>query len=149
MQLTNCGPGISTIDVVCRVLIVEDNLDACKMLALVLKGQGHDVQTARNGTEALTVAADYLPHVVLIDIGLPGLDGHYVTRELRKRHRDVFIVATTGRNSPEDFQRSRDAGCDHHLVKPLNLAEVFNLLADWKSRGGCAEAPQVAGGPNS
>jgi CheY-like chemotaxis protein len=145
MKASGCAATAAAVNAFCRVLIVEDHVDSSRALALVLRGQGHDVQTARNGTEALTVAATYLPHVVLIDIGLPGLDGHYVTRQLRKTQRDVFVVAMTGRNSPEDFQRSRDAGCDHHLVKPLDLAEVLNLIADWKVRGGCAETPQLSG----
>jgi DNA-binding response OmpR family regulator len=128
----------------CRVLIVEDNADATKILELALQNQGHDVQSVRNGTEALTIAAVYRPHVILIDIGLPGLDGLHVTRELRKVHGDILIIATTGRDAPEDFQRSRDAGCDHHLVKPLNIAEVVAYLKDWKSRGGCETNPEAA-----
>ena len=117
------------------------------LLALALQRQGHDVQTARNGTEALTVAATYRPHAVLIDIGLPGLDGHYVTKELRKSQSEVLIIAITGRSAPEDFQRSREAGCDHHLVKPLNIAEIVALLQRRKAKGGCETDQEEATGP--
>ncbi|MEX2169062.1 MAG: response regulator [Pirellulales bacterium] len=146
MNSPKSAPECSTNDDTCRVLIVEDNPDMADLLALALQRHGHDIQTARNGTEALTVAATYRPHVVLIDIGLPGLDGHYVTEEIRKSRSEVLIIATTGRSAPEDFQRSRDAGCDHHLVKPLNIAEIIALLQDWKANGGCEANPEEATG---
>ena len=124
-------------DAICRVLIVEDNADASKTLAVALERDGHAVETTRNGTEALAVAADYRPHIVLIDIGLPGLDGFQVTKQLRQSLRQVLIVAVTGRSSPEDIQRSLDAGCDHHLVKPIDFKTIGDLLCRWKDRGGC------------
>lgn len=124
----------------CRVLIVEDNTDAANVLALALQRQSHDVQTTRNGTEALTVAASYRPHVVLIDIGLPGLDGLYVARQLRSANSDLLLIAATGRSTQEDVERSREAGCDHHLVKPLDFGVVSELLNDWKAQGGCDDA---------
>ncbi|HEY2759347.1 MAG TPA: response regulator [Pirellulales bacterium] len=122
---------------ICRILLVEDNEDAATFLILAMADRGHEVEHARNGTEALVVAAAYRPHIVLVDIRLPGLDGHYVTRQLRQTHTDIFIIATTGQGSPEDMHRSREAGCDHHLVKPLNLHEVLQLIESWKARGGC------------
>ena len=125
-------------DHVCRTLIVEDNPDVATMLALAVRRAGHDVQTTRNGTEAIVVAASYKPHVMLVDIGLPGVDGLYVVREIRNTDSELLIIATTGRSSPEDMQRSRDAGCDHHLVKPIDLAQLTAILDDWKSRSGCA-----------
>ena len=124
-------------DAICRVLIVEDNVDAAKALAIALEYDGHVVETTRNGTEALVVAAEYHPHIVLIDIGLPGLDGFQVTKQLRQSLRQVLIVAVTGRSSPDDVQRSRDAGCDHHLVKPIDVKTIGDILCRWKDRGGC------------
>lgn len=123
---------------VCRVLIVEDNADVANMLALALRRGGHDVQTTRNGTEAIVVAASYKPHVMLVDIGLPGVDGLYVVRKIRNTDGKLLIIATTGRSSPGDIQCSREAGCDHHLVKPVDLGALAAILNDRKSRGGCA-----------
>jgi CheY-like chemotaxis protein len=130
-------PEAAASDDACRVLIVEDNITLARLLEMALVGYGHDVQIARNGTEALTVAATFRPNVALIDLGLPGLDGLYVTKELRKSHDDILIIATTGRDSPEDVERSRAAGCDHHLVKPVDLNQIVALLQKWKSKGGC------------
>jgi CheY-like chemotaxis protein len=116
---------------------VEDNEDAAAFLILAVQDQGHEVEHARNGTEALMIATTYRPHIVLVDIHLPGLDGHYVSKQLRQAHAEILIVATTGQSRPEDFQRSKDAGCDLHLVKPLNLETVISLIDRWKARGGC------------
>jgi CheY-like chemotaxis protein len=95
----------------CRILIVEDHTDSAKVLALTLEQREHDVKTAHNGTEALAVAAHYRPHVAIIDVSLPGLDGYYVAREVRKAHPDMLLVTATGRSDPDDVERSRDAGC--------------------------------------
>jgi two-component system CheB/CheR fusion protein len=118
-------------------LVVEDNLDSAKALAITLTRNEHEVETTRNGTEALVVAAQFQPHIVLIDIGLPGLDGFYVARQLRNSHRDLLIIAATGRSSPEDQRMSREAGCDYHLVKPLDFHVVNRILDDWRGNGGC------------
>jgi DNA-binding response OmpR family regulator len=119
---------------VCRVLIVEDDADFAKLLAVTLTSHAHEMQSTRNATEALTVASTYRPHVALIDIGLPGHDGHYVARELRKSGRNMLMIAVTGRSSHEDVERSRHAGCDHHLVKPVDIERMLNVLSDWRSR---------------
>jgi two-component system CheB/CheR fusion protein len=96
------------------------------------------VETTRNGTEALVVAVQFRPHAVLIDVGLPGLDGLYVARQLRSAYAErLLIIAATGRSSPEDRRMSREAGCDYHLVKPLDFQVVHRLLDDWKQNGGC------------
>jgi DNA-binding response OmpR family regulator len=124
----------------CRVLIVEDNPDVANMLSVALARGGYDVQTTRNGTEAIVVAASYKPHVMLVDIGLPGVDGLYVVREIRKTDRELLIIATTGRSTPEDIERSREAGCDHHLVKPIDLEALVAIVDDRVSRSGCGAA---------
>jgi two-component system, sensor histidine kinase len=128
----------------CRLLIVDDDQDTVNFLTVALRGLGHDIETTRNGTEALTVATTFQPHIVLIDIGLPGLDGYHVTRELRKTIDSILVIAITGRHAPDDFKRSQEAGCDHHLVKPIHLEQLIRLLGRWKDRGGCESAPDAA-----
>ncbi len=122
---------------VCRILLVEDHQDAAMFLKLAMEDRGHEVEHVRNGTEALVVAATYRPHIVLVDICLPGLDGHFVSQQLRHTHADIFIIATTGQSTPDDLRRSKEAGCDQHLVKPLDLPHVLELVENWKARGGC------------
>lgn len=142
---TELAPTMSTLDDdACRVLIVEDNSDAAAFLTLALERQGHVVQATRNGTEALTVAAYFQPHIALIDIGLPGLDGIYVTTMLRRTNRRMLIVAVTGHSTPDDVNRTRQAGCDHHLPKPVDLPSVIQLMAAWKAEGGCRDECDAA-----
>ena len=121
----------------CRVLIVEDNSDAANALALALTRTGYLVETTRNGTEALTVASIFLPHMVIIDIGLPGLDGLYVARQLRRTMPELLLISATGRSSPEVLEQSQQSGCDHHLLKPLEFSAVTCLLEDWVACHGC------------
>src|SRR5687768_5392865 len=94
----------------CRVLIVEDDADSARTLAWVSQREGHEVQIARNGTEALVVAATFEPHIALVDLGLPGLDGFHVIRELRKRAGELLNVVTSARSSPDDLRRAQEAG---------------------------------------
>jgi len=115
-----------------RVLVVEDNLDAAESLATLLRVWGHDVQVAHDGLQALEAARESRPEVVLLDIGLPGLDGYQVAHRLRE---DVgldssLLVAMTGYGQPEDRRRSREAGIHHHFVKPVEPLVLRNLLAD-------------------
>jgi signal transduction histidine kinase/CheY-like chemotaxis protein len=115
-----------------RVLVVEDNVDAAESLATLLRVWGHDVQVVHDGLEALEAASESRPEVVLLDIGLPGLDGYQVARRLRE---DVgldssLLVAMTGYGQPEDRRRSREAGIHHHFVKPVEPLVLRNLLAD-------------------
>ncbi|HZZ29390.1 MAG TPA: response regulator [Pirellulales bacterium] len=137
MSTQDCTEECTEKEDVCRILIVEDNDDAATFLKLAIEDRGHEVEHVRNGTEALVVAVTYRPHIVLVDICLPGLDGHYVSQKLRQSHADIFIIATTGQSRVEDLERSRAAGCDHHLVKPLDLAHVLALIENWKAHGGC------------
>ncbi len=112
-----------------RVLVVEDHVESAVIAVRLLAVAGHDIQTARNGTEALVVAEFFQPHVVLLDIGLPGLDGLHVARQLRKVRQDVLLIATTGRSGPDALRASQEAGCTYHLVKPLDFVKVVELLA--------------------
>ncbi len=127
----------------CRVLVVDDNQDAADSLAMLLRLDGHEVHTAHDGPSALEVAREFLPRVVLLDLGLPGLDGYQVARRLREGPdtRDVFLVAVSGYGQDEDRQRSRQAGFDHHLVKPINFSELRQLLPAGAGALGNATAP--------
>ncbi|HSK76004.1 MAG TPA: ATP-binding protein [Thermoanaerobaculia bacterium] len=114
-----------------RVLVVDDNLDSAETIALMAQLWGHDVRTAHDGQAALTTAADYRPEVVLLDIGLPGMDGFEVAKRLREQEwmAGVMLVAMTGYGQEEDRRRSREAGFDHHMVKPIDPGALEALLA--------------------
>ena len=114
-----------------RILIVDDNRDAAETLAKLLQMVGNDVRTAHDGKHAVEVAADYLPEVVFLDIGLPGLDGFEVCRHLRRQSQipQPFIAAMTGYGQEEDRLRSAAAGFNAHLVKPVYLGAIEDLLA--------------------
>ena len=113
------------------MLVVDDNVDAAETLALLLEASGHDVRTAYDGPTAVEAALDYRPNVVLLDIGLPGLDGFEVAKRLRQQPalESVVLVAMTGYGQESDRQRSQDAGFDHHLVKPASFGKVQQILA--------------------
>jgi CheY-like chemotaxis protein len=110
-------------------LVVEDNADSAAVLSRFLTTLGYAVEIARNGTEALAVAASFTPDVVFIDIGLPGLDGWQVARALRSANgATVRLIAVTGRSSENDLLQSRAAGFDHHLIKPLDYDALKSML---------------------
>jgi len=113
-----------------RVLVVDDNVDAAQSLALLLEMDGHEVRLAYDGLSAVAAATAYQPEVVLLDIGLPELDGYEVARQIRQQAalRSVRLVALTGYGQDTDRQRSLDAGFDHHLVKPANFLDIKNIL---------------------
>jgi CheY-like chemotaxis protein len=114
-----------------RVLVVEDNIDAAESLATLLRLWNHDVSVVHDGRTALEAAKEQQPEVVLLDIGLPGLDGYQVARRLREElHLDqALLVAMTGYGQPEDRRRSREAGIQYHFVKPVEPLVLRNLLA--------------------
>ena len=114
-----------------RILVADDNIDAAKTLAMMLTINGNVVRTARDGVEAVEIAHTFVPHVVLLDIGMPRLNGYDACRELRQIEAlaDCLIVATTGWGQDDDIQRSREAGFDHHLVKPVEARVLDELLA--------------------
>ena len=115
-----------------RVLVVDDNEDAAATLALLLRALGHETRVAHDGREALRAAAQFEPDVVLLDIGLPDVDGYEVARRLRaldSAHK-FRIVAVTGWGQEHDRQRSAEAGFDLHLVKPVGTDELFRALQE-------------------
>jgi PAS domain S-box-containing protein len=114
-----------------RVMVVEDNVDAADSLGLLLRLHGHEVLTARTGEMALETAAAFRPNLVLLDIGLPGMDGYQVAQRLREKpeFKDVTLCALTGYTPSEaDRQRVPQAGFDNYLVKPISLETLMALL---------------------
>jgi len=113
-----------------RILVVDDNRDAADSRGVLLRVLGAEVVTANDGPSALAALAAHRPAVVLLDIGMRGMDGYEVARRARARPegRDVTMIAVTGWSQEEDRQRSREAGIDHHLVKPVDLEALRALL---------------------
>jgi signal transduction histidine kinase/CheY-like chemotaxis protein len=114
-----------------RVLIVDDNVDAAESLRLLLELGGQQIAVAHDGAEALRRAKEFRPDVILLDLGLPGMDGFEVARSLRAMPEigHPILVAVTGWGSPEDRVKSREAGFDEHLTKPVEIATLELLLA--------------------
>lgn len=113
-----------------RVLVVDDNEDAASSLAALLAHDGHEVRVAHGGEEALALAFEFEPEAVLLDIGMPGMNGLHVARELRRRMGSaVRLIAVTGWGQAQDRELTREAGFDFHLTKPVDQAAVAPLLA--------------------
>jgi signal transduction histidine kinase/CheY-like chemotaxis protein len=113
-----------------RILVVDDNRDAADSLALLLQLAGHEVHTAHDGLEAVNAAARLRPEVILLDIGLPKLNGYEAASRIREQQgaSDLLLVALTGWGQDEDRRRSEQAGFDAHMVKPVDLAALNKLL---------------------
>ena len=115
-----------------RILVVDDNADVLESLAMLLEMSGYAVAKARDGQEAIESAEAFRPHLILLDIGLPRLDGYGVCRHLRDQPwgKDMRIIALTGRGQDDDRRRSRETGFDGHLVKPVDPADLRQLLTE-------------------
>jgi CheY-like chemotaxis protein len=113
-----------------RILVVDDNQDSAESLAFLLELQGHEVRAAFDGPQALDLARSFEPDLVVLDIGLPRMNGYEVALRLREeRGTDgLVLIALTGYGQEEDHRRSREAGFDHHLVKPVDLEKLQELL---------------------
>lgn len=114
-----------------RILLVDDNEDSVRTLSRLLEVMGHEVRSATSGLETLSIAKEFAPDVILLDIGLPGMDGLEVSRRLRTQAQfdKTVLVALTGYGSPEDRQHTEEAGFNAHLVKPVDLTALKELLA--------------------
>lgn len=114
-----------------RILLVDDSVDAALALSMLLEALGHEVRTEHDGPRALASLDDFKPDVVVLDIGLPGMNGFDVAREMRKRAatKDALLLALTGWGSDADRQRALDAGFDRHLTKPVTIADLEAALA--------------------
>jgi CheY-like chemotaxis protein len=110
---------------------VDDNIDSGDTLAMLLKIKGHQVSTARDGLEAIRLAAEFTPEVILMDVGMPKLNGYDATRQIRELPggEEFYIVALTGWGQASDIARSFEAGCSAHLVKPVDFAALDELLS--------------------
>jgi CheY-like chemotaxis protein/two-component sensor histidine kinase len=119
-----------------RVLVVDDNKDAAASLSLLLRLQGHDVRIAHEGRTALEAAASFQPEVIFLDIGMPGMDGYEVARQIRRQPglEKVVLAAATGWGQTVDRRRTSAAGFDHHLVKPLEPEALQSVLDSLTSR---------------
>jgi CheY-like chemotaxis protein len=113
-----------------RILIVDDNPDSARSLAIIESRQGHKTWTALNGPDALAIATEFLPDVVLLDIGLPGMTGLEVAQQIRAipALQNVLVIGMSGYGRSEDFSEAKRAGFDRYLVKPLDLDELHRLL---------------------
>ena len=121
-----------------RVLIVDDNRDAADTLARMLQLLGNEVRCAYSALDALQTGASFIPDVILLDIGLPGINGYDAARRIRKEEwgSRVVLIAVTGWGQPDDRRRSREAGFDHHFVKPVAAATLIGLLASSRTAPG-------------
>ena len=126
-----------------RVLVVDDNKDAAKMLGMVVRMLGNEVRTAGDGQEALEVAAEFLPELVIMDIGMPVMNGYEAAKIFRQKPwgQSMVIVALTGWGKDEDRNRTREAGFDYHLVKPIEPAALQKLLDSHRTISRPAEVP--------
>jgi CheY-like chemotaxis protein len=114
-----------------RILVVDDNVDSADTLTQLLTILGHETRTAYDGEAAVAMAEAMRPDVVLLDIGMPKLDGYEACRRIRKAAwgKKMFLIALTGWGQAEDRNRTREAGFNHHLVKPVEAATLMKLLA--------------------
>jgi PAS domain S-box-containing protein len=117
-----------------RILVVDDNRDGARSLSLMLRMMGNETSTANDGEEGVDLAERIRPDVVLLDIGLPKLNGYEACRRIRQQPwaANVLLIAVTGWGQDEDRRRSQEAGFDHHIVKPVDPRDLMKLLAEWK-----------------
>jgi len=121
-QRASCAP--------CRIVVADDNEDCATSMGMMLKIMGNEVHVAYDGVQAIKAAEVFRPHVLILDIGMPNLNGYDTARHIREQpwSKDITLVALTGWGQDEDKRRSREAGFDHHLVKPVNLTALEQLV---------------------
>jgi signal transduction histidine kinase len=124
-----------------RVLVIDDNIDAAESIAVFLRLEGHEVRTVSDGPQAVAIAQVFAPHVAVVDIGLPGMNGYEVARRLRLKGPEApaLLIALTGYGQKEDRTRSTEAGFDHHFVKPADPRVIQQAIASWR-----ASSPEAA-----
>jgi len=131
-----------------RVLVVDDNQDAADSLGMLLKYLGTEVQVCHGGPAAIEAIETWHPDLVLLDLGMPGMDGYEVARRIRQNpeYRDVTLIALTGWGQEDDRRRSRSAGFDHHLIKPAGVDALRALMTTLGRRGAQRTAATPAAG---
>src|SRR5262249_34211698 len=119
-----------------RIVVVDDNVDAGESLAEVLRLYGHQVAVTSSAHRTLDLCRDFEPHIGLLDIGLPGMDGYELAGRLRAEPygRSMLLIALTGYGQDDDRRRTKEAGFDHHLTKPADLGVLSDLLAHFSHR---------------
>jgi CheY-like chemotaxis protein len=117
-----------------RILLVEDNKDAAASLKMLLETEGYEIRLAHDGEAAVKLALEIKPDVLLVDIGLPTMNGYEVAKQVRRQHRfrKLLVIAVTGWGWKIDRDRSAAAGIDHHLVKPADFNVLKDLIASWE-----------------
>lgn len=113
-----------------RILLIDDNRAAADALGKLLRHAGHDVRVGYSGAEALEAVPDFAPDVILLDIGMPGMDGHETARRLRANGSKAVLIALTGYGQDSDRRLAQEAGFNHHLTKPVGLAELEEVFAE-------------------
>jgi len=120
----------SSIGSTTKILVVDDNEDAATLLADFLSTRGYDVKTAFTSADAIALAPGFDFQVAILDLGLPEMDGYELARRLRVEAGDRRLVALSGYGQPNDLAKSRDAGFDRHLVKPVDLARLLRTISE-------------------
>jgi CheY-like chemotaxis protein len=122
-----------------RVLVVDDNSDSGSSLAMMLELMGHQTAQAYDGQEAVEAAAQFKPDVVVLDIGMPGLNGYEAARRVRAESwgKDIMLIALTGWGQAEDRSRAQEAGFDHHMTKPTDPMAFAKVLVNSRARRSC------------
>ncbi|WP_339749444.1 CheR family methyltransferase [uncultured Rubinisphaera sp.] len=131
-QLHPDTPQETTSEKTCRVLVVDDNIAAAKMLGMIVKSFGHEVHLAHDGEQACEVAAQYQPEIILMDLGMPKMDGLTACRQMRTQPwgQNISIFALTGWGQDKDREQTKEAGFNNHLVKPVEASQLKTLFAE-------------------
>lgn len=126
------APSVNTTPPRFRILVVDDNQDSALSMAMMLSIMGHETRTAHDGESAVSSAESFLPDVVLLDIGLPKLNGYEVAQRIRENvwGQSMFLIAVTGWGQDEDRARSSEVGLNVHMVKPVEPSALERLLSD-------------------
>jgi CheY-like chemotaxis protein len=140
-QVAEAAPVIESVEVR-RILVVDDNGDAAALLAVLLQLEGHEVQTASNGGEAVDRAESFRPEIVLMDLEMPGIDGLEASRRIRARPWGSTILIAVLTGADVDQRRSREAGVDLHFAKPVNTTTLLGVVTRSLSDGRRAALPQ-------
>ena len=127
-----------------RILVVDDNIDAAESVAMWLRLEGHEVRKVADGLQAVAIAQVFAPQIVLVDIGLPGINGYEVARRLRHKSAGgpLLLIALSGYGNEEDRARSVEAGFDHHFVKPADLRTIQAAINVWRGRATAGSSSQ-------
>ena len=147
-SLSEHAPLLPALDSLC-VLVVEDNSDSAEMLSELVQLTGARVHTALDGETALVMAAELAPQVVLLDIGLPGISGYDVAREIRLTEWGgaAFLIALTGWGSDEDRIRSQRVGINQHLAKPVNPQSLMALISEFRQTSARPSGAEASAAP--